>query len=1133
MTVGAFSKDRQFYFIGKYDRLGSISQDGKDKNGIYLRWDLIEGEFPSDIKKISLMRVDGESNTTLLHVDAKGTMNPTEISNIFQQYGSERQLFEVVDFISNSDDAICNDANIANIGTKIEACFSNNYWSFLASRVNFGVAEARYRAYLDTTYDKSKNFVEYYLLGETGQQKMVLGHTIVKMAKSFLPKAKEFKQIIESKCNDNRYALNDYRIGLSWENGGVNSTESFANSLMVSGYDLYYSLKSVNQLPKNFTKLEIADLAKNVVHNDKGEVNLAKFGLGKANDTLITLGSQKATVGKPIYIESMKDLKQRGFKPGEERYYFLVAKDFTGNYGKTVALKVTIPDLLPPPTPINPRVIEDNGRSTLIWNSVTLKSYADYYEDSLKVCNRKNITKDSRVQFVNSDEVCQEGKGIMVNFNVDKYYVYRFDNAHDASEFEDLDLDGYNDFDESDKEKCSSLTPLKKTNYRVAIVDNNGPTIKFHDETIHQGQEYWYKIVSVTSSKISSPMTAPIRAFIPKREMLTTPVFTVKHNVFSIDLVNNNEAELNNLAEDLTKEASKVQIVYENQTFEYVIQNNRVSIDQILKDKLFQHNDSKVKVTFLTANNIVVVGGYFDFSLIFNFERETEYGDDKNSKKLLGYRIISVKKRVVLKVKKEILKDGGSTQGECVEIHFDEAYYNSHLKDKDICIQFTKVIGSSRYKDGKKCNIQRVEDLCTKNGNVGRVDEGVQTEDDDGSNSIPVYIHFFPNYGAIPKPNVPSLISLEMNKEDKKAVIKLRPQIEKVTGTMLYLYNKDGNISKTKIVPHIGQNDPLKTIEDTITGIDRIVENDTWCLKAKTIGLGGKMSDWSAVICQDILPEEDIVVKEDLLAWPKISNNVRKGKDFDISFNEDLGVKIKLLETEGSFHNEPSYRIRTQATPSNTIVTLDPSIINDPILKDKFSTIEVAIYIEDEKIYSKTLERDGNVFKLPSFNKRIDSNSQQQIIIEFSIQDINNVTKIEFEDVLTFNEKDNTPLLSKKVVVSTVAVFDGCSILKGINKVSNFVIYRQTINDDGANSKFVQVSPLINGGKCKDNILAISNNLEVSSVSDSETLKRINYVDKYPYIAGEKYKYMMLFFDKKSGEMSSYSLTTPSVLETH
>ena len=990
------ASDRQFYFIGKYGRLGSISSDAKDKKGVYLRWDVIEGNMPSDIKTISLIRTYNDTNTTLLsNIPANTPMQASNIKEIFNQEGSQRRLFEAINFISNNDDASCIGANITNIGEKVRTCLENNYWAFLASRANFDVARARYRAYLDLNVTQDMQSVEYTLLGfnDDGSKSIILGKIEVILKETQIFPAQNFKQIQESKCNDGKYALDDYRVALKWRNGGE-KTDFFANNLMISGYDIYYSTKRVDELPSDFINTDIAALAANKPHNAKGNVDLSQYHLKKANDTLITLGGQAGKDGKPIYIESQKVLKKRGFKPGEKRYYFLVPRDFTGNYGPTSVLVVEIPDKLPPAMPVNPRAVEDGSSFAVMWENLKLKNYAEHYKDVLKVCST-TVDSNKRVQFVEIDKSCKEGKGIIVNFNIAKYYVYRFDNIQDAASFSDSDLDGFSDHDESEKGVCDvNIHPTDNSlNHLVAVVPkSNDDVIKFVDNSVQKSKVYWYRIMSVTEHNISSPLTAPIRAFMPKRDLLPAPNFTVTSGtVFKVKYEENSYF----VAENNTSEnVDKVEVVIDNKTFTLDKIGNSFAATKELHNQLVSF-DEKVAIFFYSGNKMLKSFS-FKVNKVFNLRD----ADSPSKYKITGehhlIKLYSIKRETI---------NGGYSFGSCINIKYDDNYFQQLLARKG-CIETSVRIGLNRYTKSIECSPKKEFELCNNQVKRGdlvsyRVIECLA----DGRCSQPTYFDYIQlNDNSIP--NVPNLIGFDVSKDDSIASVSFIPQLEKVKGTMLYLYKQDSNETYSKIVAHIGNKD-LKPINDSFENLT-VNYGDTWCVKAKTVGLNGKVSEWSAPLCKDIVEEDSIPPK--MLAWPKIPNNVTNDQNFTATFDQSTKI-TKIFLAHG--------------------------------------------YISKE---------------------------------------------------------------------------NRCSALSMINKATNFVVYRQTIHDDGSKSKFVQVSPLIEGATCKNDQFYMSRNMGIDTQTDGNA--NVYFIDKYPYILGEKYKYLILFFDRDSKEISSYSFTNPSVVET-
>ncbi len=1129
LSMGYLSaKDRQFYFIGKYDRLGSLSSDASSKKGVYLRWDMIEGDLPSDIETLKLIRIYNDANTTLLsNIPAHNNMTADTIKNMYIQYGSERRLFETVDFISNNTNPDCTGANISNIGTKVAACLSDNYWAFLASRVNFDVARARYRAFLDLDVTENMVNVQYVLLGSNATQSMVLGKTTVNLQSTDVLPAADFSQVFESKCNDGRYALDDYRVALRWKNGG-DRTNFFANGLMVSGYDIYYSTQTVEKLPGDFARTDIASLAASLPHNAKGNIDMTNHHLKKANDTLITLGGQAGEDGKPIYVEKQADLKTRGFKPGEKRYYFLVPRDFTGNYGPTQSLVVEIPDKLPPPMPVNPRAVEQAGKFALMWDNLTLKNYAAHYEDVMKVCSTATYKTGDRVQFVDLDESCVEGRGITVNFNIAKYYIYRFDNIQDAASFTDSDLDGYADnIEEEMSSECNvDLFPKNKDlNRLVGVIENEGQEFNtFTDTNVDHSKVYWYRIVSATENDISSPLTAPVRAFMPKREVLPAPEITVEGRSYLIAELKsstNEDVVASDLSDDQNIDTVKVEL--NGIKYELLKDNNFFILTDEIRNRHFANVNTPASVYFYSNGEVLK---HFDFMLTDVFTMHLIKDDEENV-----YAISGTHHNVNLKTFVEQHVDGGSTYDKCLTIKYSDDYYQK-LQQRGGHIETSMRIGLGRYHQSTEYSPQQETEICTDQAKKGDLISYRMIEClDNGICSQPVYINKI-LLDDVTVPNTPTVIKLNINKDDLDANVAFVPQLEKVKGTMLLLYNqKDVNRSYTKIVPHIG-NKSVNPIDESID-LAEVSVNETWCLKGKTIGLNGKVSEWSAPLCQEILEEEQL--PPEMLGWPAIANIKRATKDFAVYFDvETKKIEITLDTVNMTYHDHYKVQELPRDLPDDVIAEVNGE-------ENAIQKLSMILYDDEDEPMTEKIIIEKNAdekFILPLKLGHLGEDDLVHIKgAFFSFMDVNDqeLFNMDLEDPLFepgSNENDEQATLVTKAVQITVSKMeDECALMSTINKVSNFVVYRQTLHEDNTKSNFVQISPLIEGGSCENNDYSISNNLMINDLGDDSS--SIGFIDKYPYVIGEKYQYMILFFDRQSKEMKSYSLTYPNVLETY
>jgi len=637
----------------------------------------------------------------------------------------------------------------------------------------------------------------------------------------------------------------------------------------------------------------------------------------------------------------------------------------------------------------------------LIWDSVTPVNYLDYHKE-MKACPNR---VGNRITFVEKDKDCKNGVGITLNFNIDRYLVYRFENNKEATSFEDKNLNGIDDIkEELNVTTCKPKKVLPSINSRLVktIPYSNDKNIKFLDKGVNEGQEYWYKIVSVTDSNITSQSTMPIRAFVPKRVLINAPEFNVTSQKFTVKEISNNEDnEVNFFIKNDINKSIKVTMEYNSEVFKFdIIPNSMLLLPNDIRNKIFSTNKGIVHFTFSDKNNHILGTHYIKSDAMFNF-----IPISKNNQ----YQIDRVKKRLLLSMKEVTVEDGGYANGSCVSIKMKQAYFDKFIKNKKTCVEISLAMGEKRYKVDKYCDNLKVHKFCAKKSSNELYPLAVTMHYDNGLMSYPKFFSFVPNRGNLPAPNKPALDNFKVNKALKQFSVSIKPQIDKVTGTMLNLYNKDRSISKTKMVTHIGKHNPNKLINAEIN-VSKITIPDTWCIKGKSIGVDGQVSKWSTPLCKDLTLSNE-VQQEDLLAWPKLTNSVVRGKDFNISF-EDNKTKIKLLET---------------------------------------------------------VRKDKN---------------------------------------------------------------DVCNYFDDMGSNLNFVVYRSTVLPNGEHSKLLQVSPLIDKPiNCdKNDVFESNDNLAIEDIRENEV--RINFVDKYPYIAGEKFQYVLLFFDK-NGEISSYSLTSPAFIQTY
>ena len=879
-TLSVVANDQSFYFIAK-----------ATNEGVYLRWDAIEGNFPknSDVKLIVLQRDD----VNISSFDPNSIMDRDQIEALYSKPSNQNSLMKIISSISKNDDPSCSGANLVNYASKIQSCMQNNMWRYMASKVDFNIATIGYRAYLDTGATAHPTTYELLAVNSANVTER-LGKVVVNpsVTTSILG-ATNFKQIQESKCNTPEYAKDDYTVALSWENAGT-KTDAFANSIMMAGYDLYRVKGSENEHPVS----DIASLVSNSTTVDANGDYVFR-GLEKVNEVPLLLSNSEGEE-ETLFLETKNLLKKAGLKPGDKRWYYLVAKDFTGHYGPTVKLKVVIPNLLPPATPWGVRVIEHDKKAKLIWQKVNVANYVKYHKNSRKFCNVGTLGSKERLRFVDKDGTCGT-KEIEVNLNVDKYYVYRFDNPSEAAKFQDSDLDGIGDLDEADGKVCEAL-PLedikKSDSPLVGIIDANDfaneKFITFVDEGVTHSKYYWYKIVAASDGithDIGSIMTTPIRAMIPNRTLPQKAEVELKACSSSAYIIASDPLDRNSehLAYDGTGLAKNIKVTGE----------------------IFSHYGERLNTSGATL--LPVEDGYVEFPKgwrncqIGTIKFLDEKGDVLASKTLSANpsfeecearELYSLKKNDCENVGLEKVYDGQDLYT------FPIIFLPETIKENE-CLELTNLIGKKRYKTGMVCD--KVDKIDTKDLNLSNLGKGekfclgVNMLNENNQYSPTTYL---PCFGVVDqaKPSRPDMRKIKVN-ENNITVAWVSPY-EKIASTVVSLYNnEDINKSYLRTFSHPDHMNSVnmdtlsisRDINETVDDTNRMQE---WCAKVKSIGFNGKTSEWSSEMCTKN-SEDGNEIEEVNLAWPEIKS-VSKAGTFDFSYDPDLG-QISTKLSEGTF----------------------------------------------------------------------------------------------------------------------------------------------------------------------------------------------------------------------------------------
>ena len=547
----------QLYFVGMAAPLGSISQPGSATRAVYLRWDAQEGQLPGDISRFILKRDGTEILNEPDGFPADDVMDATSINVLYAGPEQDRRRKEMMRRLDNPADLG------AALRDKLLSDPNASYWGHLASRMDFNVARARYRGYLDTTATGTH---EYELFAESTEppfpQKLV-GKMTVDINPSppqMLPAAGDFGPVKEfGRCDAPERFKEHGTVALNWGFPGASAADRYVAAIVTGGYDLYRTTDDIDPNifptpPPRYLREEAAGLS----HDASGQVQFA--GLEKVNEDPIVISGSAAKEATregwnpdfAQFMEPHQDLLAQGIKPGDTRGYYLVARDFTGNYGDTAGATVTVPDTTAPPPPWAVRAInevndpEDPADDVfkLSWDQVDVLNFYQRHKMGRTYCNLNTARFDRELRYVPEGKNCDDFPHFVVDLKIKEYIVYRFDNEADARRFSDSDGDGYSDKDERDPgppntdltfpgTACDSGSHPPDppfTDYRAgpsvaassAVVRANGRQVLFFEDVIpaqaaNKGNVFWYRIASRDQNDNLSTLTEPIRAFFPDR----------------------------------------------------------------------------------------------------------------------------------------------------------------------------------------------------------------------------------------------------------------------------------------------------------------------------------------------------------------------------------------------------------------------------------------------------------------------------------------------------------------------------------------------------------------------------------------------------------------------------------------
>lgn len=523
------SANQPFYFVAKQAPEGSLSSQGLQRQVVYLRWDILEGEIPNDISQFNLYR-DG---VLIGQYPAQQLLSAQSVTALYQGPAQTRRLLETMTLLKEESvlDPNLVEIDTNNYGAEIVARIQrDNYWAQLASKRDFNIAIARNRGAVDKPGTGVFSYELRAVNSANEMRRIGLVSVDTTQTQTLLP-VPAFEQLSLSQC-DIPDIKDHYSVALNWAGAGEqNMADRVANQLFIGGYDLYRSKQNIENSLSVAPNRDLANEAAKLGFNNKGQVNFSD--LERVNDTLITV-SADFDASTPEWLETHADLDAAGLVPGDRRTYYLVARDFTGNFGPTIGTIVTIGDLSRPPAPwdIDIYLSQENQRVELSFEKIDQDSYLESFGGSKRVCG---VNEDGTISFVARDESCAEQRHKIIQTNVSDYLLYRFDNFADASRFKDSDGDGFSDRIERPNDlQCQAAAQtggnIVKSEFETLELDNHARIVVADEQpALQKGDIYWYRLAAKSNAGRLSFLSEPVRVNFPDRSLPESPMVNVSY----------------------------------------------------------------------------------------------------------------------------------------------------------------------------------------------------------------------------------------------------------------------------------------------------------------------------------------------------------------------------------------------------------------------------------------------------------------------------------------------------------------------------------------------------------------------------------------------------------------------------
>lgn len=871
------SANSPFYFIAK--PVQPITGNTPSAP-VYLRWDTLESSLPDDVVRIELLR-DGQ---VLLNKAVNQVQSATEIMALYQRSGQERQLLQT---LTNLQELAFSEDKTLNLNNYAEdlrqRIVNDNAYAYLASRQDFNVALARYRAYIDKPSGSASYNYELVAINGSGVRAR-LGLVTVDMAKSYkVLGATDFKQVPPSRCDSPDYFKYNYSVALGWKSPGQsNQIDALTSDIAIAGYDLYRTKDNLLVSIQTPPQRDIAALAATSSFNAQGQWILP--GLEKVNRLPLMITADNTD--DPEWLETKDQLVAAGLKPGDRRGYYLVPKDFTGQYGPTISAIVVVPNLVRPQAPWDVDLYADetkiNGstdKMILSWDAVNYENFIDTELGQKQICNTQEAEKTGFIEYVNAGENCQTDTRRSIRVDVDKYLVYRFDSFEKASVFKDSDGDGVADLAEQPSQiQCNPVKQPPNTEFHLinpseglfrvetyTVGNRQRKRISVSTTDNQKGQVYWYRIASRTKDNRLSFLSEPIRALFPDRNLPDKPTVEIST---PDEKICGCRAELNP-----EKQTTSILDPYNlNYTGDFTLScegTNGIT----LSGKDFSQTGlactqaaktcTKDKAKSLSLDGSVTTNGSAPYPLTCSVDLPSNFD-------LCGTRGIKVLPEMctgLVPVATGELISGPmiivakAPEGSCVSIYRNMGGETARAGTSCGTTDTSKV--EVAFDQGLFCGYAVSHD---KNNNISQ------------AQVIPCVLV---QNTTVLTPSVPQLVDLTLNTD--AALVSWRNPLEPVAVTLIEMtYTAAyGETSTSGVsVPSAGQGSA--SIENYTIPIPSLTESPgRLCVRVRAISPNAKntesqSSPWSAQICEDILPNGQVA--PDYLPWP-VAESISRGKN--------------------------------------------------------------------------------------------------------------------------------------------------------------------------------------------------------------------------------------------------------------